>query len=436
MKTIRRMWVLSLLLTLMVAGCAPTADQASAGKGEKEQPKNRKLPIKMDEILKREEGKYAGDRYDKKKVERELDKIPKNASEKEIFNRIVDLIGEDFRPEKKAYDEFDTNYAKVKKPGNNTTSPSMKGTNIAIVLDSSGSMSSQVGGGQKMKVAKEAVQEFVSKAPKDAKVSLIAYGHKGGNSKADKKASCAAVEEVYPLKAMDKERFQSVLNDLQPTGWTPLAGAIKQAKDSFATEGNAKAENVVFVVSDGLETCGGDPAKEAEALTKAHIKATVNIIGFDVNNQEQQTLQAVAEAGGGTYFTAQSKEDLKQYFHKQYLELQMKWIHYNGKASGQLASDYGSQSNNLVTLNSKITNKHLRENNRFDEVVGYMLEKRELDHLNEYSYKRYSEIDNYFSARYSKVSNEIDKGYQETSDQVDKNYRDGFDSTEKKLKNK
>ncbi|SDW88111.1 Ca-activated chloride channel family protein [Marininema mesophilum] len=432
MKNLRMIWLLGLILVLMLSGCANSPKQASTSKTEANDPKNRKVAVKMDEILKGKAGKYAGDRYDKKKVEQELDKIPKNASDKEVFNSIVDLIGEDFRPEKKSYDEFDTSYSRVgSKPGDNTKMPNMKEKNLAILLDSSGSMSSRVSGGQKMEVAKAAVQQFVSKAPKDTNVSLTAYGHKGSNSKADKKISCSAVEEVYPLKQMDKKQFESALTPLKPTGWTPLASAIKQARESFANKGNAKAENVVFVVSDGLETCGGDPVKEAKKLAKAHIKATVNIIGFDVNNEEQQTLQEVAEAGGGTYFTAQSKEDLKEYFYKQYLELEDKWRQYNEANLGKNMDDENQKSGQLLKLSGSVDKKKINESDRFTEAINYMLNRKEYKKLDMYKFERRDSLNKYFLDRYSKTSDNIHNNSDKSSDKLKEDVKKGFDTVEK-----
>jgi len=46
------------------------------------------------------------------------------------------------------------------------------------------------------------------------------------------------------------------------------------------SKGAENAKNVVYVVSDGIETCGGDPVKAAEELHTSNIKAVVNISGL------------------------------------------------------------------------------------------------------------------------------------------------------------
>lgn len=60
---------------------------------------------------------------------------------------------------------------------------------------------------------------------------------------------------------------------------------------------NKPGQNIIYVVSDGIETCDGDSAKEAKELHDSNIKAVVNIIGFDVDSAGQKQLLSVAEAG-------------------------------------------------------------------------------------------------------------------------------------------
>ena len=97
-----------------------------------------------------------------------------------------------------------------------------KKVNVQILLDASGSMIGRVDGEIKMDLAKKAVQEFASSLPSHAEVSLRVYGHKGSNSKKDKKVSCASNEMVYPFKSYDQEDFQQALNKFKPTQVGPL----------------------------------------------------------------------------------------------------------------------------------------------------------------------------------------------------------------------
>src|SRR4030095_11044075 len=61
-------------------------------------------------------------------------------------------------------------------------------------------------------------------------------------------------------------------------------------------------EGVIVLVSDGKETCQGDPVIAARALAAKGI--TVHTVGFVVDTAARGQLQAVARATGGTYFDA------------------------------------------------------------------------------------------------------------------------------------
>ena len=78
-----------------------------------------------------------------------------------------------------------------------------------------------------MAEAKKAVKEFAASLEGDIRIAIRAYGHKGTNQKKDKELSCAGAEELYPLSAYQEERFTQVIDSLKPSGWTPLAAAIR-----------------------------------------------------------------------------------------------------------------------------------------------------------------------------------------------------------------
>ena len=59
---------------------------------------------------------------------------------------------------------------------------------------------------------------------------------------------------------------------------------------------------VIVLVSDGKETCQGDPVVAARALAAKGI--TVHTVGFIVDTAARGQLQAIARATGGTYFDA------------------------------------------------------------------------------------------------------------------------------------
>jgi hypothetical protein len=61
----------------------------------------------------------------------------------------------------------------------------------------------------------------------------------------------------------------------------------------------------VILVTDGEETCGGDPGATIEQLQKAGLDVRVNIVGFAVDDAKlAATFRHWADTGRGRYFDA------------------------------------------------------------------------------------------------------------------------------------
>ncbi|CAM3715646.1 vWA domain-containing protein [Mesobacillus thioparans] len=177
-----------------------------------------------------------------------------------------------------------------------------------ILLDASSSMLQQSEGRVKMDIAKDAVKSFAKTIGQSAEVSLVVYGHQGSDSDSDKETSCSGIEEVYPMGKYSKENFNGAVDSFESKGWTPLAGAIEKAAEmSAGHEGSV----TIYIVSDGAETCDGDPVQASKDLVANSSNHSVNIIGFDVDSKAEDQLKAVAEAGNGEYFKADNPEELK-----------------------------------------------------------------------------------------------------------------------------
>lgn len=312
---------LILFFVLLLTACS-TEKTASEPETKKKEPKKEtveKAPTDPEEMVKQGAGKYnekvkdlEGDALDQ-----EINKItknyPKGMKSEEVYNRIVAGFAADHQPGFQELEDFDIMFEEVEayekyQEENEDGEEKKEGPlNVAILLDASGSMAGKVSGTDKMTAAKEALKKFAGGLPEDANVMLRVYGHKGSNDDKDKKVSCESTEVMYPLGAYNEGTFQQSLSKFKPTGWTPLAASIEAAeKDLQGKEGN----NDIYIVSDGIETCDGNPVEAAKKLHESNIKAEVNIIGFDVDNEGQQQLKAVAEAGGGEFQSVSSQKEL------------------------------------------------------------------------------------------------------------------------------
>lgn len=182
--------------------------------------------------------------------------------------------------------------------------------NLVFLLDASGSMGEEIGDQEKWDSAIAALRKVLAaNFPGFTDVGLVAYGHKGSSSPDDQQVSCEGVEVIAELTPWRSANVISKTEGLGPTGWTPLQGALRQAGEMLRDrEGEG---NFIVVLSDGKETCGGDPIEEARLLKESGIEVTTNVVGLAVSDDERAQLEAIATAGGGEFFPAESPEELE-----------------------------------------------------------------------------------------------------------------------------
>jgi hypothetical protein len=202
-----------------------------------------------------------------------------------------------------------------------------RGANTLLILDASGSMAGAAGGGgTKLRDAKRAITSYVVGLPDFIDAGLMVYGHVGSNEERDKARSCRGIETFAPLGELTHETVDGVLDQFEPVGWTPIAGALRVARREFA--GTGGADNRIILVSDGIETCDGSPIRAARRLAADDVSVTVDVVGFDVDAAAARQLERVAQVTGGTYTEARSAAQLSSYFDAQrrrIAELERQW---------------------------------------------------------------------------------------------------------------
>lgn len=174
---------------------------------------------------------------------------------------------------------------------------------VLFVLDASGSMWGQVEGKSKIEIARDTMDNAVGGLDENTDVGLMTYGHR-------RKGDCNDIELVSPV-GQPRDSLLKSMKGLNPKGKTPLAASLTQAVNSLKqVEGAAS----VVLVSDGLETCGGDPCAAAKAAVESDVDMNVHVIGFDVTDEEARQLQCIADNGNGKYFTAANAAQLSDAF--------------------------------------------------------------------------------------------------------------------------
>jgi Ca-activated chloride channel family protein len=173
--------------------------------------------------------------------------------------------------------------------------------NILFILDASGSMWGEVEGRDKIAIAKEVMTELIRELPDRARVGLMAYGHR-------RKGDCSDVEELVAVSPLDRDRLTRTVQAISPKGKTPITRSVRTAAETLKA---LEEETTIVLVSDGKETCEGDPCALVRELKEAGLRFVLHVIGFDVTEEERRQLECMAGAGGGTYFTAKTAHEFR-----------------------------------------------------------------------------------------------------------------------------
>jgi Mg-chelatase subunit ChlD len=177
---------------------------------------------------------------------------------------------------------------------------------VEIVLDASGSMLDKLGQERRIDVAKRTLAKLTSEIiPKGTPFALRVFG-RGADT-------CGSALDL-PLAPLDPSAAAAKVAAIEakPKAKTGIGAALEQVTSDLAT---AQGERVVILVTDGAETCGGNPARTIQKLAGAGTSVRVNIVGFAVDNEELATTFGVwANAGGGSYFDARDAKGLGDAF--------------------------------------------------------------------------------------------------------------------------
>lgn len=170
--------------------------------------------------------------------------------------------------------------------------------NIMIILDSSSSMADPFEDSTKIDVAKEVLMDVVDDIPGDVLVGLRMFGQ------------CEVSRLLMPMGPLDREALKAQIQAVATGGPTPIAYTLEQVRKDFAALPDAK---LILLVSDGQETCHGDPVAVAKKLIAEGYELKIHVVGLALAGDEEARSQllAIAQASGGLYFDAESREQLR-----------------------------------------------------------------------------------------------------------------------------
>ncbi len=167
---------------------------------------------------------------------------------------------------------------------------------ILFVFDGSQSMIGKWQSDIKINIAKKLMGSLLDslKTFDNLQVALRVYGHQKPYPPAD----CNDTKLEVPFGPDNFDKVKLRIQSIEPKGTTPLAYAIEQAAGDFPPCDNCR--NIIILITDGIEECGGDPCATSLALQKKGIVMKPFIIG--IGRDFKKAFNCV-----GTYFDASSE---------------------------------------------------------------------------------------------------------------------------------
>jgi hypothetical protein len=183
-------------------------------------------------------------------------------------------------------------------------SESTAGNAVEIILDASGSMLQRIGQQRRIDIARQTLTQLTSSTiPAGTPFAMRVFGREVNSCQTD----------LYiPLSPLNAATVGAQIGKLEAKNGakTPIGASLAKVSADLAS---VKGERVVVLLTDGEETCDGDPAAEIEKLQKAGLGVRVSIVGFAIDDPKLAlTFRQWASAGGGAFFEANDAAGLNK----------------------------------------------------------------------------------------------------------------------------
>jgi hypothetical protein len=176
---------------------------------------------------------------------------------------------------------------------------------VEVILDASGSMLQRIDGVRRIELARNALDRLVREmVPARTRFALRVFGHReAGSCRTDLEIAASpldppgAAASIAGIQALNLAR-------------TPIGASLDLVRNDLT---GVEGPVIVVLVTDGEETCEGDPAAAIQSLRGSGIDVRVNIVGFAIDEQQlRETFQAWSRLGNGRYVEANDGNELAE----------------------------------------------------------------------------------------------------------------------------
>ena len=180
-------------------------------------------------------------------------------------------------------------------------------TRLLFLLDASGSMYAEWEGQMRMDVAKNMLIELVDSLRTDPtlELALRVYGHQYHR----RFKNCQDTKLEVAFAGNNHNQIIGKLRTIQPSGVTPIAYSLEQAAHDFRVDPDYR--NVVIILTDGIESCDGDPCAVSLALQEKNIFLKPFVIGLGMEKGFEEEFACV-----GQYYDAKDVNEFRQVLNK------------------------------------------------------------------------------------------------------------------------
>jgi Ca-activated chloride channel family protein len=156
-------------------------------------------------------------------------------------------------------------------------------TRILFVLDASGSMQAAWENNvSRMDAAKGILARLVDslRVNQNLELALRVYGHRYPRQANNCQDSFLEV----PFGVKNHTVIINKLKEIKPVGTTPITYSLLQAAKDFPQ--NAGYRNIIILITDGIESCGGDPCQTSIEFQRKGIFLRPFVIGLGLKGSE------------------------------------------------------------------------------------------------------------------------------------------------------
>ncbi|MDX2003225.1 MAG: VWA domain-containing protein [Chitinophagales bacterium] len=170
------------------------------------------------------------------------------------------------------------------------TNPAIR-TRILFLLDASGSMGGTWNNKtteSKIESAKKILTELADSLTKydNVEIGLRVYGHQYPAAE----RNCTDTKLEAGLSRVNYEFIKTKIRSIRPKGITPIAYAMEKAAGDFP---DAPGRNIIIIMTDGQESCTGDPCAIAALLEKKNIVLKHFVIGFALEPNSEKFFECI-----------------------------------------------------------------------------------------------------------------------------------------------